>query len=68
MTQFDLLKAGYRQLIERGEMTAEEVAAKIRVLDFLLPAAKMTSMRLWIPQSSAISSKVIPKKPATRLV
>ena len=29
MTQFDLLKAGYRQLIERGEMTAEEVAAKI---------------------------------------
>ena len=40
MTQFDLLKAGYRQLIERGEMTAEEVAAKIRVLDFLASCSK----------------------------
>lgn len=29
MTQFDLLKAGYRQLIERGEMTAEEVAGEL---------------------------------------
>ena len=40
MTQFDLLKAGYRQLIERGEMTVEEVAAKIRVLDFLASCSK----------------------------
>lgn len=68
MTQFDLLKAGYRQLIERGEMTAEEVAAKIRVLDFLASCSKDDIYEIVDSQSSAISSKVIPKKPATRLV
>ena len=68
MTQFDLLKAGYRQLIERGEMTAEEVAAKIRVLDFLASCSKDDIYEIVDYAFSAISSKVIPKKPATRLV
>lgn len=40
MTQFDLYKADYEHRMKQGEMTAEEAAPKIRVMEFMASCTK----------------------------